>query len=84
MKKRYTGEQIIRVLKESEAGAETKELVRRHGITATTFYRWKAKFLRSGAPATHGTAGDESRPPYGRAILQKNERAQRGVRLRQA
>jgi putative transposase len=42
--KRYSEEQIIGVLKESEAGAATKELCRRHGITATTFYRWKAKF----------------------------------------
>ena len=42
--KRFTEEQIISVLKESEAGAETKELCRRHGITVTTFYRWKAKF----------------------------------------
>ncbi|HEX2758103.1 MAG TPA: transposase, partial [Thermoanaerobaculia bacterium] len=42
--KRFTEEQIIGVLRESEAGAATKELCRRHGITETTFYRWKAKF----------------------------------------
>jgi putative transposase len=42
--KRFPEEKIIGVLKESEAGAETKELCRRHGITVTTFYRWKAKF----------------------------------------
>ena len=42
--KRFPEEKIIAVLKESEAGAETKELCRRHGITVTTFYRWKAKF----------------------------------------
>ena len=43
-RKRYSEEQIIWILKESEAGAGTKDLCRRHGITATTFYRWKAKF----------------------------------------
>lgn len=42
--KRFSEEKIIGVLKESEAGAETKELCRRHGVTVTTFYRWKAKF----------------------------------------
>lgn len=42
--KRFSEEKIIGVLKESEAGAETKELCRRHGITVTTFYRWKSKF----------------------------------------
>ncbi len=42
--KRFSEEKIIGVLKESEAGAETKELCRRHGITVTTFYRWKSKY----------------------------------------
>ena len=42
--KRATEEQIIGVLKESEAGAGTKELCRRQGISQQTFYRWKAKY----------------------------------------
>ena len=42
--KRATEEQIIGVLKESEAGAATRELCRRQGISEQTFYRWKAKF----------------------------------------
>ena len=33
--------QIIAILKESEAGVETGELCRRHGITKGCFYRWK-------------------------------------------
>src|SRR5438132_2330563 len=42
--KRFSEEQIIGVLKEAEAGAKTKELCRRHGISETTFYNWKAKY----------------------------------------
>lgn len=42
--KRFTEEQIIAVLKESEAGAKTKDLCRRHGISEPTFYNWKAKY----------------------------------------
>ena len=42
--KRATEEQIIGVLKESEAGAATKEFCRRHGISEQTFYRWKEKY----------------------------------------
>lgn len=42
--KRFTEEQIIAVLKEAEAGAKTKELCRRHGISEPTFYNWKAKY----------------------------------------
>jgi len=42
--KRFTEEKIIGVLKESEAGANTKELCRKHGICTGTFYNWKAKY----------------------------------------
>jgi putative transposase len=42
--KRFTEEQIIAVLKESEAGAKTPELCRRHGVSEQTFYRWKARY----------------------------------------
>lgn len=42
--KRFSEEQIIAVLKESEVGAKTKELCRRHGISEATFYNWKAKY----------------------------------------
>jgi putative transposase len=44
MAKRHTEEQIIGVLKESEAGAKTGELCRQHGISETTFYKWKDKY----------------------------------------
>ena len=43
-KSRFTEEQIIGILKEHEAGAKAEELCRRHGISGTTFYKWKAKF----------------------------------------
>ena len=42
--KRFTEEQIIGVLKEAEAGAKTRELIRKHGISEQTFYNWKAKY----------------------------------------
>ena len=41
---RFTEEQIVRILKEAEAGAKVKELVRKYGISEHTFYRWKAKY----------------------------------------
>jgi len=44
MKKRFSEEQIIRVLKQHEARAKAKELCRDHGISEATFYKWKARF----------------------------------------
>ena len=43
-KSRYTEEQIVGVLKESEVGIERAELCRRHGMSQQTFYRWEAKY----------------------------------------
>jgi putative transposase len=44
MKKRFTEEQIINILKEQEVGFPVKEIIRRHGIAEQTFYRWKSKY----------------------------------------
>lgn len=43
-RKRYTEEQIIGILKESDAGVSTKELCRKYGMSDASFYKWKAKF----------------------------------------
>ncbi len=44
MKRRFTEEQIIGVLREQEAGGTVKEITRRHGVSEQSFYRWKAKY----------------------------------------
>jgi putative transposase len=41
---RFNEEQIIGILKKSEAGAKTSELCRQHGISAATFYAWRSKY----------------------------------------
>ena len=42
--KRFTEEQIIRVLKEAEGGLQVSDLCRRQGISEATYYRWKSKY----------------------------------------
>lgn len=42
--KRYTEEQIIHILKAHEAGAKVTDLVRHHGMSEQSFYRWKSKY----------------------------------------
>jgi len=41
---RFTEEQIVGILQEHAAGAKTVELVRRHGISRETFYKWHRKY----------------------------------------
>lgn len=44
MKKRFTEEQIIGVLKRQEAGEDVKSLCREIGVSMQTIYVWKRKF----------------------------------------
>ena len=41
---RYSDSQIISILKQAEAGTPVADLCREHGISGTTFYKWRAKF----------------------------------------
>lgn len=42
--KRSNEDQIIGILKEAEAGLGVSDLLRKHGISQGTLYRWKAKY----------------------------------------
>lgn len=44
MKKRFSEEQIIRAIKEHEAGARVEDICRKLGISNGTFYNWRSKY----------------------------------------
>lgn len=43
-KSKFTEEQMVFALKQSENGTTVEEITRKMGITVATFYRWKQKF----------------------------------------
>ena len=61
--KRFTEEQIIGVLRESEAGAATKELCRRHGISEQTLLPLEGEVRRHGGQRRQEAAGARGRKP---------------------
>ena len=44
MKKRFTEQQIVAILKEGEAGVAVKGICRKHNILDATFYTWRKKY----------------------------------------
>ena len=51
MKKRFSDEQIVAILREAEAGQKTAaEVCRSHGISEPTYYTWKRKFSSMAEP----------------------------------
>jgi putative transposase len=43
-KSKFTEEQIIRALKEVDAGAKPVEVARRIGVSSKTFYSWRRRY----------------------------------------
>jgi len=41
---RFTEAQIIKILKEYDAGRDVKDICRDHGISRATFYNWKKRY----------------------------------------
>lgn len=44
MKKRFSDEQIIKILQESDKAKTIEGLCKKHNISKTTFYIWRRKF----------------------------------------
>ncbi len=47
-RKGHSEEEILRALRESEAGRRTTEICREHGISSATFYVWKRRYAGLG------------------------------------
>jgi putative transposase len=67
--KRYTEDEILKVLKEIDSGATIAAVARAHGITDQTIYRWREKYT--------GMSGSELHEL--RALQSENQRLKRIV-----
>ena len=43
-KSKYSESQIVNILKEAEVGVLLEDLIRQHGFSKASFYKWKAKY----------------------------------------
>lgn len=43
-KSRYSDSQILKILKQAEAGTPVPSLCREHGMSSATFYKWRSKY----------------------------------------
>lgn len=43
-KSRFTEAQIVEILKAGEAGVPINDLIRKHGISRSTYFNWRAKY----------------------------------------
>jgi putative transposase len=41
---KFSESQIVNILKEAEAGVTLDDLIRQHGFSKASFYKWKAKY----------------------------------------
>jgi len=43
-KSKFSENQIVNILKEAEAGVLLEDLIRQHGFSKASFYKWKGKY----------------------------------------
>ena len=43
-KSRFTESQIVAILKEADAGIPVGEVIRKHGISSASYYKWRSKY----------------------------------------
>ena len=43
-KSKFSESQIVAILKEADSGIPVAEVLRNHGVSAATFYKWRSKY----------------------------------------
>ena len=49
-KSKFSESQIVAMLKEAEAGVPVADLLRKHGVSKATFFKWRSKYAGASVP----------------------------------
>jgi putative transposase len=49
-KSKFSESQIVAMLKEAEAGVPVADLLRKHGVSKATFFKWRCKYAGASVP----------------------------------
>ncbi len=44
---KFSEAQIVAILREAEAGVPVAEVIRKHGVSRATYFRWQAKYANA-------------------------------------
>jgi putative transposase len=44
---KFSESQIVAILREAEAGVPVAEVIRKHGVSRATYFRWQAKYANA-------------------------------------
>lgn len=71
MKKRFSYEQIISLLREAKADISARKLCHKHAISDATFYTWRKKFGDMEVPEVNALSRLKKRTSVSKRCLQK-------------
>ena len=56
-KSKFSETQIVGILKDAEAGVPVNDLLRKHGVSRATFFKWRSKYGGASVSAVHPSFG---------------------------
>jgi putative transposase len=68
-KSKFTGSQIVAILKKADAGMKVADVCRNHGISQPTYYNWKSRYGGLGISGLKRIRKSKSNTPSSNACM---------------